>query len=426
MLVLGLGKKGEFTLEKLRVAIADMGKALRQKNVETVYVLTPVITNGFSAEVLGQAITEGVLLGTYTFRKHLTKSAENKDLKQFNLIVENVGQKDGFEEGIRVGTIIAEATILARDLANEPANFLNPTDLANVALDVAKKANIEIQIIEKEEMKKLGMGGMLGVSQGSVQPPKFMIMNYKGKNSDQVDIALVGKGITFDSGGISIKPSEGMGEMKGDMAGGADVIAAIGAIAQLKPAINVTAIIPATENMPSGTALRPGDIITIMNGKTVEIISTDAEGRLILADALGYAQKLGAKKIVDIATLTGSIHAALGDICTGAFGNDQQFVDQVVEAGKETGECMWQFPMNEEYRDLNHSDVADLKNTGGRYGGAIAAAWFLREFVESVPWIHLDIAGTSTTDKERGYLIKGNTGVPVRTLIQLVLKLAKE
>jgi len=425
VVIVGLGKKSEMNLEKLRVAMSDVAKALRHKNAGIVHAVTPGGLKAFKVEDLGQAIGEGVLLGTYTYRKHLTKSPEYKELQEFNIIVENASEQKALEQGVRTGTIIADAVKLARDLANEPANYLNPSDLAKAAIDVAQKYGIEIQIIEKDEMKNLGMGGMLGVSQGSVQPPKFIIMNYKGQASDGVDIALVGKGVTFDSGGISLKPSNGMGEMKGDMAGGADVIAAIGAIVQLKPAINVTAIIPAVENMPGGTAMRPGDVISIMNGKTVEIITTDAEGRLILADALCYARKLGAQKIVDIATLTGSCHVALGDVCSGTFGNNQEFVDQIIEAGKATGECMWQLPMNEEYRELNHSDVADLKNTGGRYAGAIAGAWFLREFVESVPWIHLDIAGTSSTDKERGYLSKGNTAVPVRTLIKLVLTLAE-
>jgi leucyl aminopeptidase len=425
VVIVGLGKKSELNLEKLRVAMSDVAKALRHKNAGIVHTVTPGVLKAFKVEDLGQAIAEGVLLGTYTYRKHITKSAEYKELMEFNILVENTSEQKALEQGVRTGTIIAGAVILARDMANEPANNFNPGDLAKAAIDVAQKYGIEIRIIEKDEMKNLGMGGMLGVSQGSVQPPKFIIMNYKGQASDRIDIALVGKGVTFDSGGISLKPSDGMGEMKGDMAGGADVIAAIGAIAQLKPGINVTAIIPAVENMPGGTAMRPGDVISIMNGKTVEIISTDAEGRLILADALCYARKMGAQKIVDIATLTGSCHVALGEVCSGTFGNNQEFVDQIIDAGKATGECMWQLPMNEEYRDLNHSDVADLKNTGGRYAGAIAGAWFLREFVESVPWIHLDIAGTSTTDKERGYLIKGNTAVPVRTLIKLVLTLAE-
>jgi len=239
-------------------------------------------------------------------------------------------------------------------------------------------------------------------------------------------VALIGKGITFDSGGISIKPSEKMDEMKGDMAGGAAVMAAISAIAQLKPKINVMAVIPATENLPGDSALKPGDILTAMNGKTIEIISTDAEGRLILADALGYVKKLGAKSIVDVATLTGACRVALGDVCSGAFGNNQELVDKVIAAGAEAGELIWQMPMYEEYKEQNKSEVADIKNVGGRYGGAITAAQFLAEFAGDTPWVHLDIAGTSMREKERNYLVKGATGVPVRTLVNLVLSLAQE
>jgi leucyl aminopeptidase len=426
VVILGLGKKSELSLEKIRVAGADAAKHLRHKNAGVVYMGVPADLNGLAQNEVGQAIGEGVRLGSYTFRKHFTKAPEYTELQEFNLVAESAAQTEELQKGVRDATIIAEAVALARDLANEPGNSLTPSDLVNAAVAVAGRQKLEIRIIEKDEMKILGMGGLLGVAQGSVQPPKFIVMTYQGRTSEAIDLALVGKGITFDSGGISLKPSDNMGEMKGDMAGGADVIAAIGAIAQLKPAINVTAIIPATENMPGGSALKPGDIISIMNGKTVEIITTDAEGRLILADALCYAQKIGAQKIVDIATLTGSCHIALGEVCSGTFGNNQEFIDQMIEAGRETGECMWQLPMNEEYRELNRSDVADVKNSGGRYGGASSAAWFLREFVEVVPWIHLDIAGTSTTDKERGYLIKGNTGIPCRTLIRLALNLAKK
>ena len=273
-------------------------------------------------------------------------------------------------------------------------------------------------------MQELGMGALLGVAQGSQQPPKFIIIKYRGGDSNDIDLLLAGKAITFDSGGISIKPSEGMGEMKGDMAGGAAVIAAMGAIAQLKPGINVTAFIPAAENLPGGRAAKPGDVLTAMNGKTIEIISTDAEGRLILADALSYANTLKARRIVDVATLTGACMVALGKICSGAFANNQELANAVVAAGNETGERIWQMPMFEEYKEQNKSDVADIKNAGGRYGGAITAAQFLAEFAGDTPWVHMDIAGTNMTDKEQGYLVKGATGVPVRTLVNLVLSLA--
>jgi leucyl aminopeptidase len=297
--------------------------------------------------------------------------------------------------------------------------------LADTALEVARKRGLMAEVLEKKEMEELGMGGLLSVAQGSQQAPKFIVLQYRGRASSELDIALVGKGITFDSGGISIKPSEGMGDMKGDMAGGAAVIGAISAVARLKPRINVAAIIPATENLPSGTSYKPGDIITIMNGTTVEIISTDAEGRLILADAISYALKMKAKRIVDVATLTGACQVALGDVCTGAFGNSQDFMDRLIKAGQTTGECMWQMPMNEEYKELNKSDIADIKNSGGRWGGAITAAQFLAEFVGETPWAHIDIAGTSDTDKEKGYLVKGATGIGVRTLVNLALDSAE-
>jgi leucyl aminopeptidase len=263
------------------------------------------------------------------------------------------------------------------------------------------------------------------VAKGSQQLPKFIVLNYKGSDSAETDIALIGKAITFDSGGISIKPSSGMEEMKGDMAGGAAVMAAMSAIAQLKPGINVTAIIPATENLPGGSALKPGDVLTAIGGKTIEIISTDAEGRLTLADALGYAKQNGAKQMVDVATLTGAMQIALGDICTGAFSNNQELVDRVIAAGAEAGERVWQMPMYDDYKEQNKSEVADIKNVGGRLAGSITAAQFLAEFAGDTPWVHLDIAGTSMSEKERTYLVKGATGVPVRTLVNLVLSLAK-
>ncbi len=335
------------------------------------------------------------------------------------------GELTALSQGIDKGKVLAEAANLARDMANESANYMTPARMAEVATGLARTYGLEVDVLEREQIQELGMGGLLGVAQGSQQPPRFIVLRYRGGDSAEEDVALLGKGVTFDSGGISIKPSEGMGEMKGDMAGGAAVVAAMSAIARLKPGVNVVAIIPATENMPSGDALKPGDIITAMNGKTIEIISTDAEGRIILADALSYAEKLGARFIVDVATLTGSCRAALGDVYTGVFGNNQELVDKVIAAGAEAGERMWQMPMPEQYKEQNKSDVADIKNVGGKWGGAITAAQFLAEFVDNTPWVHLDIAGTSLSEKERGYLVKGATGVPVRTLVNLILSLAK-
>jgi leucyl aminopeptidase len=310
-------------------------------------------------------------------------------------------------------------------MANEPANYMTPSIMAERARELAASCRLECQVLGRAEMQELGMGALLGVAQGSREPPQLIVLHYRGGDSAETNLALVGKGITFDSGGISIKPSEKMGEMKGDMSGGAAVMAVMQALARLKPGINVMSVIPATENLPDGSAIKPGDVLTAMGGKTIEIISTDAEGRLVLADALSYVRKAGAKRIVDVATLTGACHIALGDVCSGAFGNNQELIDKVIAAGSEAGELIWPMPMYEQYKEQNKSDVADIKNAGGRYGGAITAAQFLAEFVGDTPWVHIDIAGTFLSDKEKGYLTKGATGVPVRTLVNLVLELAE-
>ena len=426
VVVAGLGKPADLTVNKIRGAVAETCRQLRQKGVATI-ATSPLGAgiNNISPESSAQAIAEGALLGLYAFRKHITRE-ENKfgEIKQL-LIVGSARIKSALEGGSHKGRVIAEATNLARDMINEPANFMTPTDMAEMAKKLAEAHGLEVSILDKEQMVELGMGALLGVARGSQQPPKFIILNYRGSDSAELNIALVGKGITFDSGGISLKPAEKMEEMKGDKAGGAAVMAAMSAIAQLKPKINVTAIVPATENLPDGNAYKPGDILKAMSGKTIEVVSTDAEGRLILADALGYARKLGAKFIVDVATLTGACRVALGDICTGAFANNQDLANRVLSAGNEAGEYIWQMPMFDEYKEQNKSDVADIKNTGGRWGGAITAAKFLAEFAEDTPWVHLDIAGTSMTEKERTYTVKGATGVAVRTLINLALSLAQ-
>ena len=425
VVVIGLGKKKELTVNKLRAAVAEVCRYLRGKGADSIAitVLGTGIDNIKSNDA-AQAITEGALLGLYTFRKYITKKENNnKEIKELTL---TGGEKKQIENGIARGRIIAEAANYARDMVNEPSNYMTPSKMAEAARELAGQYGLKVEVFEKEKMKELGMGGLLGVSQGSQQPPRFIILSYKGKKSDEVDVALVGKGITFDSGGISIKPSENMADMKGDMAGGASVMATLVALARLKPAINVTALIPATENLPSGTAMKPGDIIKAMYGKTIEVLNTDAEGRLILSDALSYANKIKAKAIIDVATLTGACRTALGQICSGAFTNNQPLLDRVIAAGNTVGEPAWQLPMFEEYKEFIKSDFADVKNTGNRYGGAITAAKFLEEFVDKTPWVHLDIAGTSDTDKEKGYIVKGATGVPVRTLINFVLERAKK
>jgi leucyl aminopeptidase len=424
--IVGLGKQKELSQDKVRGAVAGACRLLRQKGVGGIATVAQEVgVAGISAEGAAQAATEGALLGLYSFRKHITKEAEHGGIKQLTIVTADKTELLRLEQGCTKGKVLAEATNLARDMVNEPANYMTPGDMAGMAAELAESYGLKLEVLERKQMQELGMGALLGVAEGSRQPPKFIILRYRGGDSAEADIVLAGKGVTFDSGGISIKPSRKMDEMKGDMAGGAVVMAAMSAIAQLKPRVNVTALIPAAENLPGGSALKPGDIVTAINGKTIEIISTDAEGRLILADALGYAEKLGAKIIIDVATLTGACQVALGDVVTGAFGNNQGLVDKVIAAGAEAGELIWQMPMYDQYKEQNKSDVADIKNVGGRYAGAITAAQFLAEFVGDTPWVHLDIAGTSMSTKERAYLVKGATGVAVRTLVNLVLALAK-
>lgn len=427
VIVAGLGKQSQFTVDVIRRVSAESCRFARGKAARRVATIVHGGgVGGGDAEKAAQAITEGAVLGLYRFRKHISKEPENGDPVELLIMERDESKREQLEKGRDAGKVIADSVTFARDMINEPANFMTPTVMADIARRLAGECGLALTILERAQVEELGMGGLLGVSQGSHQTPKFIILSYKGDTSSQKTVGLVGKGITFDSGGISLKPADDMGEMKGDMAGGATVMAALRAVCKLKPKINVTALIPATENLPGGSALKPGDVIKAMNGKTIEIISTDAEGRLILADALSYAVKEGLSPLVDVATLTGAVRVALGDVAVGVFSNNEDFSKKVMAAAEQSGERMWQMPMFEDYKELNKSDVADIKNTGGRYGGAITAAQFVGEFVGDTPWVHLDIAGTSLTSKERGYIVKGATGVTVRTLINLVMNLAAE
>jgi len=422
--IAGLGKRRDFNVDKIRGVAGEFCRALRKLNCHKIAtILHGAGMGGIELESSAEAIAEGALLGLYSFTKY--KKPEYEDIEEILIVVREKEELPILEAAIGKGKLVASATNLARDMVNEPANYMTPSQMAEAAKEIANKCNLEFKVFDREDMEAMGMGALLGVAKGSNQPPKLITLSYKGDERSEKALGLLGKGITFDSGGISIKPSEGMGDMKDDMAGAAAVMTTLGAIAQLKLKINVTAIIPATENLPSGTALKPGDVLKASNGKTIEVISTDAEGRLILADALSYAQKLSLSPLIDLATLTGACRIALGTLYSGLFGNDQDLVDKVLRAAARTGERMWQMPMPDEYKEQNKSEIANVKNTGNRYGGAITAALFLSEFVDNTPWVHIDIAGTAFSNKESGYIIKGATGVGVRTLVELALSEAK-
>jgi leucyl aminopeptidase len=350
----------------------------------------------------------------------MTKDDNGPETGEIVLLENNTNVFGALETGFERGRITARAVIMARDMVNEPANHMTPSHMAEKAREVASRHNLGITVMDRAQMEKEKMGALLGVSQGTSEPPSFIILEYRGDPSGKEAVGLVGKGLTFDSGGISLKPQEFMSDMKGDMAGGAAVIAAMDAIAAMRLPVNVTALIPATENLPGGRALKPGDVLKASNGKTIEVVNTDAEGRLILADALSYAVKNGLGPLVDLATLTGACHVALGDLYAGLFSNDNVLAGRLVKAAGSGGEKLWQLPLPEEYRELNKSDIADIKNSGGRYGGAITAALFLQEFAGETAWAHIDIAGPFMTDKTRGVLVKGATGFGVRTLIRFI------
>ena len=428
VVVAGLGSKDKFDSQVARRVSADVVRFLRRRGIsKAVTIAHGAGAGGLDPVEAGQAIAEGAILGLYQFGQYQTKNGdEPKKFDDLTIAEQDGARSKSIKAGVTMGRTMAEAALLARDMVNEPANAMTPTSMAASAQQVATATKLEIQVLDNPQMKEMGMGAFMGVAQGTDEPAKMIILKYEGDpaNPDN-NLGLIGKGITFDTGGISLKPASGMESMKGDMAGGASVIAAMQIIGQLKPKINVTGIIAATENMPGASAQRPGDVVRAMNGKTIEVINTDAEGRLVLADALCYAREQGITRLVDVATLTGAMVATLGKACTGVMGNNDELIRQTIDAGNQTGEKFWQLPMFDEYKDLIRSDVADMKNSGGRQAGSISAAFLLREFVDGAAWVHLDIAGTSTSEKSSGHLVKGATGVPVRTLAQLALNLAE-
>ncbi|HLZ61163.1 MAG TPA: leucyl aminopeptidase [Ktedonosporobacter sp.] len=425
VIVVGLGQQEKISAQSFRRASAIVARHLQSTGAHHITLALQGIGTYMNDAQAAQAGIEGALLGLYSFRKYQSSEKNNNSISRIDLFTETT-QQAAFEQAIYMGHALAEATNFARDLVNEPPSVLTPTEMANRASIMAAQSGLECEIFDKAKIEALGMGGLSGVSQGSAEPPRFIILRYKGApDSGRKGLALVGKGITFDTGGISLKPADRMDEMKGDMGGAAAVIGAMQAIAAIKPPINVTALVPTCENMPSGTAYHPGDILRILNGKTIEIVNTDAEGRLVLADALSYAVKEGLSPIIDLATLTGGIVVALGNVMTGLFSNDEQLADDIITAGSTVGEKFWRMPLDDEYSEQIKSEIADIKQTGGRQASSVTAAKILEQFVGDTRWAHLDIAGTSYVDSRRPYQEKGATGVGVRTLAELVQQLAQ-
>jgi leucyl aminopeptidase len=425
MLLAGLGKRRDFTFNRLRQALGKAAPALRAAGAEDIAVAVDGL--GQENEDTGQAVAEGTLLGLYRFLKYKTsdESENGKIIQKMTVLTEAASAVKALQKGVKTGEVIAESTTMVRDMVSSPAADMTPAIIAARAREIARQFGLKIQVLERRQMERLGMGALLGVAAGSVQPPKFITLEYR-RGGRKPFIALVGKTITFDSGGISIKPSENMDRMKDDMSGGAAVLGAIRTAAALKLPLNVVGLLPATENMPSGSALKPGDVLRTLSGQTIEIVNTDAEGRLVLSDALTYAWKYKPAVIVDIATLTGACAIALGQEAIGMLGNDEAYKQKIREAGIKTGERVWELPLWEEYYELIKSDIADMKNAGGRAGGVITAAALLSKFVGMHPWIHLDIAATAWSDKDRPYTPKGATGIATRLLTQFLRDIAGE
>jgi leucyl aminopeptidase len=420
LLLVGVGEKKDYRSSGVFIAAGTATRYLRKCNVKT-FAFMPRF-DGNAIEAVQNAVQAGIT-SQFELDKYKTKDKNNKAVTKMVVCVDGASNGE-LKSGIARGIAVGDSMNFTRDLANEPPNILTPTEMANRASKMAKEVGLKVEVLDEARMKRMGMGSLLSVSIGSDQPAKLIVIRYTpskntAKNGDL--LALVGKGITFDTGGISLKPGEGMDAMKYDMSGGATVIGTMRAIALLKPTVPVLGVIAAVENMPDGKASRPSDVVTASNGKTIEILNTDAEGRLILADAVAYAENQGATRIVDMATLTGAVIVALGDVNTGVMGNDQGLVDEIIETGKEAGECFWQLPLGAEYSKQIRSDIADIKNIGPRgKAGTIMGAVFIQEFVDKAKWAHLDIAGTAWSDAVRPHQAKGPTGVAIRTLIKMI------
>jgi leucyl aminopeptidase len=416
LLVLGGGKAKTFSTFDLRRLAGAAARTLKSKGLRSFAFVTPRL--GLTAEEATKAIVEGAFVGNF---EPDTYKSDRKDQKIDDLTVIAAGDRGKLQSVLDEARIIGESQNFTRELVNEPSNRMTPTMLADRAKKMAQEVGLKCEVYGADKIKELKMGAFWSVAQGSDEPPALIILKYEPAGAPEKPVlGLVGKGVTFDTGGISIKPADGMEKMKYDMAGGAAMLGAMRAIALLKPNIKVTMIVCATENMPSGKAQKPGDVQIAMSGKSIEIINTDAEGRLVLADGLYYARQLGCTHLVDAATLTGAVVVALGYVNAGIFANDDKLYERFSKAENKAGEKFWRMPLDEEYKDVIKSGIADIVNSGGRWGGAITAAMFLKEFAEDTPWLHLDIAGTAWTEEAKPWIAKGPSGIAVRSLVEFV------
>ncbi len=421
LLVVGMGQKDGDGLSQIRRAIGVAVRFMRGKRHATITIADRPDAD---AVRFGQLAAEAVLVAALDLSAYKTEDRDDLHVEAVT-VQATADRESGVRRGVERGRIVGDAMNVARDLGNEPGDRMTPAILAERAVEIAKANGLGYEVLDDEKMKALGMGALLGVSRGSEEPARLIILRYEPETPiDGEHVAFVGKGITFDSGGISIKPREGMEWMKYDMCGGAAVVGAMQAVARLRPNVRVTGYIAAAENLPSGKAIKPGDVLRSYAGKTIEVLNTDAEGRLVLSDALAYAIEKGATKIVDLATLTGACVIALGHVYAGLMGNDQPWVDSILDSSKRAGEKIWQLPLDKAYREQIRSDIADIKNLGGRTAGTITAGYFLREFVGNTPWAHMDIAGTAWVEEDRPDIARGATGFGVPTLVEMVAPLA--
>jgi leucyl aminopeptidase len=420
---IGAGNPADFTTERLRKLAAAAALGARQRRVRRIAFLHR--TPGQAAAAV-QALAEGLVLGRYSGDVYKSGERSPPPVEEALIVHEGIDADDLLQRMVERGRVLGESSNIARDLCNEPPNVLTPRVFAERASAIGRAAGLHVDVLDQAELERLQMGLLLGVARGSAEPPRLIVLRHTPPNAPaQPVLGLVGKGITFDTGGISIKPAEGMERMKDDMSGGAAVVGAMRAIALLNAPITVIGVVPTTENMPGGRAMKPGDVLTGAGGRTVEVLNTDAEGRLVLGDALWYARQLGATHLVDAATLTGACVVALGKAAAGLFGQPDAWVEVVRDTAMAAGDRCWPMPLYEEYREQIKSDIADMTNTGGRAAGACTAAMFIREFTGGLPWAHLDIAGTAWSDEAKPWQPKGPTGVAVRTLAELAFSSAR-